>query len=105
MNLKDRLTPGILEALAKRKASAKSVAALYNVSEAYLSRTLKELHLHKIPAPTMEQKRTSKMLKANRTAHRLALAKQVLASKPIRIAAREANCSIRTMYRYVELIK
>lgn len=105
ISLSKRLTKGILEALAQRKASSKDVAKLYNVSEAHLSRTLRDLGLQKIPAPTMEQKRLSKLLKASRTAHRLELAKLVLQNKPIYIAAKEANCSISTIYRYIRLLK
>jgi DNA-binding XRE family transcriptional regulator len=54
----------------------------------------------------MEQRRTSKMLKAARTYHRNQLAKAVKAKqKTLHQAAREGNCSTRTMHRYMELQK
>jgi predicted DNA-binding transcriptional regulator YafY len=105
-SLKDKLTPGILEALRLRQTSSKSVARLFDVSESYLCRTLADLALVRIPAPTMEQRRTSKMLKAARTYHRNQLAKAVKAKqKTLHQAAREGNCSTRTIHRYMELQK
>lgn len=103
--LDKRLAPGILEALKLRKTSVKAVAALYHVSEGYLSRTLKRLNLQRIPAPTMAQKRNSKTLKAARTLHRVELARKALQGKPVHLAAKEGNCSTRTIYRYLELVR
>jgi transposase len=102
-HLKNRLTPGILEAIAQRKTSAKDVAKLYGVSETHLSKALKALNLQKIPAPTPEHKRKAHILMVTRTKVRQELAEKVrLGTKTIHNAAREANCSLRTMYRYVE---
>lgn len=103
--LTQRLAPGILEAIAQRKTTVKAVARLYGVSEGYLSRTLKSLKLQRIPAPTVAHKRNSKVLKAVRTQFRLELAKKALNGSPVQLLAREANCSVRTIYRYVELLK
>ena len=105
ISLDKRLTAGILEALKQRQTSVKAVSKLYRVSEGYLSRTLKRLHLQRIPAPTMAHKRNSKILKASRTQHRVELARKTLQGKPIPEAAKEANCSPRTIYRYLELVK
>lgn len=103
--LHQRIAPGILEALAQRKTTIKAVARLYGVSEGYLSRTLKQLNLTRIPAPTVAHKKHSKALKAIRTQFRLDLAKKALQGTPVPQVAREANCSVRTMYRYLELVK
>lgn len=103
--LRERLTPGILEALRLRQTSSRAVAKLYEVSESYLCRTLAELNLERIPAPTMEQRKASRVLTAARTYHRTQLAKEVKAGrKTVVTAAREAGCSVRTIHRYMELL-
>lgn len=126
--LKQKLTPGILAALAQRKTTARAVAKLFDVSESHFSHTIRNLienkrcgvppdqteaHLAEAlqefilrpPAPTVTKKKNAHELKVSRTSFRLDLAHKVVnKTRTVHAAAREANCSVRTMYRYVGLI-
>jgi hypothetical protein len=104
--LENALSEGIIEALVQRQTTSRAVAAIYEVSEAHLCRTLKLMGVVRVPAPTTTKKAASKRLKATRTECRMALARRVVEEgKPIHEAAAEANCCVRTMYRYVELLR
>jgi transcriptional regulator with XRE-family HTH domain len=80
--------------LKARLITNREVARLLNVTEAHLSRTLKDLEIAKEPAKNHRQQQ--KQLTKTRKEHRLSLSKRL----PPEEAAKAANCSIRTIYRY-----
>lgn len=80
--------------LKARLITNREVARLLNVTEAHLSRTLKDLGIQKDPAKNarLHQKQLTK----TRKEHRASAANRL----PPEEAAKAANCSIRTIYRY-----
>lgn len=91
--LRDRITP-FLEDIVNRRVTNRAVALRLQVSEEHVSRTLKELHVIKVPAE--RRGAAQKELVAARYAYRQQAAKTLTP----RQAARAANCSIRTIYRW-----
>jgi DNA-binding CsgD family transcriptional regulator len=91
--LKLKIRPYLADLIARRVTN-REVARLLGVTEAYLSRTLKLLEVEKDPPANTRKKQHE--LVATRKAHRQSLANQL----PPARAAREANCSLRTIYRY-----
>jgi hypothetical protein len=80
--------------LKARLITNRDVARLLNVTEAHLSRTLKDLNVVKDPAKN--QRIQQKQLTEIRKKHRQSAANRL----PPEEAAKAANCSIRTIYRY-----
>lgn len=90
--LKAKLKP-YLEALRERRLTNRAVAKLLDVSEEHVSRVLKQLKLQKDPVPDPKKR---KALLQTRAELRSTLAN----SMSITEAAKAANCSTRTIYRY-----
>lgn len=89
--LKKTLQP-YLQKLISRGITGRVVAKELGISEEHLSRTLKGMGIAREPA----QKRKQKEATSKRREQIEALAKTMPAAE----AAKQANCSIRTIYRY-----
>ena len=99
--LRDRLTKALLEKLRTRKITNAEAAAQLGVSETYLSRTVAAIQEKEPGMSTMERAEAS-MIAAERRQHRERLAKEVKnGTLDVGTAAARANCSVRTMSRYV----
>lgn len=91
-----------LKAIASRKVTKTEMAKRLGVSAAYLSRMTPKLP----PGPIRAQRLAIHELAATRRAFRSKLAKEVLKGRrSLESAAKEAHCSIRTLYRYVCKLK
>lgn len=100
--LRDRLGVRLLNNLRTRKITNAQAADELGVSESYLSRTVAAIQ-EKEPGETTAQRAANSELAKTRRVFRTKLAKEVLRRrKTIEDAAKEADCSIRTMFRYVE---
>lgn len=102
--LLERLTKKMLADLQERKRRNRDVADELGVSETYLSRKIATLQA-KNPGETVAHRKAAQALFATRRGFREKLAKKILSSKgrlTIAQAAEEANCSERTMFRYVQ---
>lgn len=99
--LVDRLNPKLLEQLRTRKVTNTAAAAALGISETYLSRTLSELQVEKIKGETSAHREARAKLNTARRTTRELLAKKVNRQEmTVEKAAKEANCSVRTMFRY-----
>lgn len=99
--LRDRLTKTMLKQLRLRTLSNAEAAEQMGVSEHYLSRTVAAIQ-QKEPGQTLLARKTASKLATVRRQHRERLAKEVKnGTLGIATAARRANCSLRTMSRYV----
>jgi transposase len=99
--LKDRLTQALLQRLRTRKITNREAAEQLNVSETYLSRTVAAMQ-EKEPGVTTAERAAASELAAERRAYRERLAKDVKNGVvDIATAAKRANCSERTISRYV----
>lgn len=87
-----------LDLLQKRKLTKRALALHLNVSESYLCRITDALPPGKVRA----ERNARSALAAARRQHRIKLAKRVQAGTlRLETAAAKANCSERTMYRYL----
>lgn len=99
--LRDRLTKAMLEKLRTRKMLNAEAAAILGVSETYLSRTVAAIQ-SKEQGVTTAARVQAMQLAAERRQHRERLAKEVKnGNLDVATAAQRANCSLRTMSRYV----
>lgn len=97
----ERLNPKLLEQLRTRKVTNRAAAEALGVSETYLCRTLAELGAEKVKGATSEHREQRSTLAKTRTQVREQLAKRVNRNEmTIEKAAKAANCSVRTMFRY-----
>lgn len=91
-----------LKALSSRKLTKVALAVKLGVSASYISRITPPLP----PGPIRAQRLETAKLFATRKAYRQKLAKQVeKGRRSLESAAKEAHCSLRTMYRYVCKLK
>jgi transposase-like protein len=90
--LKTRVKP-LIAAIVNRQLTIRAAALQLGVTESYLSKVLISLNVERITAPTRQQ---VKELNAQRKAHRTHLANTL----PPKEAAKAANCTLRTIYRY-----
>ena len=95
--LKLKIRP-YLEDLKSRKTTNRAVAAELRVSEEHVSRVLKALKIQKDPVP--DNKARKALLAA-----RKALRTQAAQSLGVKEAAKLANCSTRTIYRFKSCLK
>lgn len=96
------LTASQLKALQQRKITKTALAEQLGVSPTYLSRNTPKLP----PGPVCAQRIQTHKLFETRKAFRIKLAKQVVSGRRgLESAAKEAHCSIRTLYRYVCKLK
>ncbi len=86
----DDLQP-YLERLVNREMTSRALAKTLNVSEAHLSRVLKANKITKAPIYKPDP-----ALREARKAHRIKVANSMAPED----AAKAANCSVRTIYRY-----
>jgi hypothetical protein len=101
--LAKRLNATLRKQLADRKVTNAVAAAALGVSETYLSRTVAALGVEKAPGKTTAHRNARHELAAARNAHRASLAKTVnKGNMTIEAAAKAANCSVRTMFRWCE---
>lgn len=92
------ITKRDLAALAARKITKKDLAIRLGTAHTYLCRITPKLP----PAPLRAKRLKTADLFATRKAFRFKLARQVAAGRrSLEAAAKEAHCSIRTMYRYI----
>lgn len=99
--LRDRLNKALLNQLQKRKITNAEAAASLGVSETYLSRVVAAMQ-DKVPGKTAAVRAAAKKIYKARTETRSQLAKKVLKGRlTVEEAAEQANCSARTMFRYV----
>ncbi len=99
--LEQRLTKKLLHALQTRKITNREAAEQLGVSETYLSRKVAAIQ-SKVPGETQPVREAAHKLFQTRRQFRERLAKKVLkSSMTVTQAAAEANCSERTMFRYV----
>lgn len=90
-----------LAAIAARKMTKTALAERLGVSPTYLMRITPPLP----PGPVVLQRKANSKLAVSRKSHREKLATKIQAGKSIEKAAAEANCSVRTMYRYLCKLK
>jgi hypothetical protein len=90
--LRDRIKPYI-DQIVRRELTNRAVAAELGVSEHHVCRVLKALNVVRNPAPTRDNK-------AALIQERKDFRASVAASMSVTDAARAANCSTRTIYRY-----
>lgn len=108
MNLKTRLLerPEIIVQLMTWEMTYEQAALLFDVSVDHLTHTVIDLVGKRKPAPKHQRRKMSSQLAATRKDYRKMLAYQVLnGSLTIEKAAKQAKCSERTIYRYVEKIE
>ena len=97
--IKDLVTPELRDDLYHRRITTRALAARLGCSENRLSR----LFPGKAPGPVAQALREKRKLKEMRHEFRIRLALDVLEhGLTIRKAALQANCTERSMYRYVE---
>lgn len=99
--LVERLNPKLLEQLRTRKVTNAVAAEALGVHETYLCRVLSELGEEKVKGSTSAHREARAKLTKARNDTRILLAKKVnRLEMTIERAAKEANCSVRTMFRY-----
>lgn len=99
--LVERLTKRLLERLRTRKMTNAEAAEELGVSETYLSRTVAALQ-SKVPGETVIARNEASALATERRLYRERLAKEIKNGQlDLATAAKRANCSERTMSRYV----
>lgn len=99
--LVERLNPKLRAQLRDRKVTNEAAAEALGVSATYLSRTLSELGEEKAKGATTAHREARSELNAVREKHRSVLAKKVNKGEmTIEKAAKDANCSVRTMFRW-----
>lgn len=92
------LTKKQLAALATRKITKRALAAKLGVSETYLVRCTPALP----PGKTQLERKARSAIYEARREFRTKMARQVMSRRrSLESAAKEANCSTRTMYRYL----
>jgi len=100
--LREKLTLALLDDLRLRKKTNAEVAKSLNVSPQYLSNVFNQLTDGRIPGPTSVYRLAEKKLVEARRAVRIREAKKVInKTKDLKTAAKTANCSERTLRRYV----
>lgn len=99
--LVERLNPKLMEQLRTRRVTNRAAAEALEVSEIYLSRTLNELGVTKVQGATTKHREARAKLDKARSQMRTMLAKKVNRQEiTIEQAAKDANCSVRTMFRW-----
>jgi AraC-like DNA-binding protein len=99
--LAERLTKTILKQLYERKVTNLQIAERLGVSETYLSRTVASIQGKK-PGETAPRRTAASKIFNARLETRRTLAKRVVKGQlTTEKAAAQANCSLRTMQRYV----
>lgn len=94
-----KLTKKQLHDLESRRITKRALAATLNVSESYLSRKTPPLP----KGATRAAREAASQLAALRRQHREKLALRVKKGQlKLETAARRANCSVRTLYRYLQ---
>lgn len=100
--LVDRLNAKLLKQLRERKVTNTAAAEALGVHETYLSRILKELGEEKTKGVTMAHREARAMLAQTREQYRAQLAKKVNRKEMTpEKAAKEAKCTVRTMFRWM----
>lgn len=102
----DKLTPAHAEGLANRTVKQKDLAKELKVTSTHLSRTLSEQGYKRTPSPEVQRRKAASALASARLDNRQTIAEKVL-SKTLNIttAAKLANCSERTLHRYIAKIR
>lgn len=101
----NRLGKRLLAQLRTRKITNREAAEQLGVSEWYLSRVVRSLQ-EKEPGKTTAQRAEAAKLAATRTKMREILAKKVLKNQiTLAEAALQANCTERTIQRYMALYR
>jgi len=98
--LEKRLTPRILKDLETRKRSNKEVAEELGVSETYLSRMVAARQAKEPGMTPLLREAASKIYKARKQTREMLAKKVNKGHITLELAAKEAGCSVRTMYRY-----
>lgn len=102
--LRERLTPELIKALEDRALTNEEVARRLSVNASYLSSVFNTISRKK-PGEVRQARLEMRKLVEMRRQLRIREAKKVLrGTKTLDKAARAANCSERTMRRYVEKI-
>lgn len=102
--LKERLTPALVKALEDRTMTNAQVAALLDVHPSYLSTVFNTISRKK-RGGTREAREWMHELVQARREMRIREAKKVAAGKKtLEKAAKDANCSERTIRRYIEKV-
>jgi AraC-like DNA-binding protein len=100
-NLVDCLNATLRKQLRERKVTNEAAAEALGVHPTYLSRILKDMGEEKVKGATMAHREARNELVAARNKHRAELAKKVNRQEiTIEKAAKDANCSVRTMFRW-----
>lgn len=99
--LVDRLNPKLLKQLRERKVTNEDAAMVLGVHGTYLSRVLKDLGEEKFKGVTTAHREARSKLAETREQFRATLAKKVNRNEiSVEKAAKEANCTVRTMFRW-----
>lgn len=95
--------PELLEMLRLRQVTNRQVAAQAGVSEEHLARVLASMGIQKVRGEVVARRAAVRELADERRKHRQNLAKSVISGKlTIETAAAQAECSERTLYRYIK---
>lgn len=97
--------PEIIVRLMTWEMTYEEAAKIFNVSVDHLTHTVIDLVGKRKPAPKYQKRKLNSELAATRKDFRLSLAYQVVnGSLSIEAAAKQAKCSERTIYRYIDRI-
>lgn len=102
-NLADRITSDLLNRLQGREITTTQAARELGVSLTHLSRTLANVGFHKDPSEAVEGRKLAAIDFAERMEERKTLAEQIKFGRiSFQQACEQANCSPRTMFRYLK---
>jgi transcriptional antiterminator len=100
--LVQKLTPEIIKSLQLRTVKQKDLAQQLQVSQTHLSRTLAELNYKRTPSPNVATRKKATLIFQARAENRQLIAQKVVEKSLDIAAAKEvANCSERTIRRYI----
>jgi AraC-like DNA-binding protein len=104
--LAHKLTPDILDQLQSRSVKHQDIAEQLNVSPTHLSRTLAEQKFKRTPSPDVIERKKASLIYRARAENRQVIAQKVVnKTLDIKTAQEIANCSERTLRRYMAKIK
>lgn len=101
-----KIPSDIVKLLTNREITGRAAAKSMGISEQYFSLLVRRQKIKRIPGPTVVRREKAEALTALRREYRKAVVVQVAKGrKSIEVAAKEAKCSERTIYRHLQNIK
>lgn len=100
--LLDKLTLPVIAAMQDRTVKHKDLALRFGVTATHLSRTLTANNFKRTPSAEYAARKKATLIYQARAENRRALAKKIAeGGMSIEVASKIANCSTRTMHRYL----